>query len=46
MNVEEGKWGYRVLIVQDPDGNELYFPYPDVRKETPPAEEPGGYRDA
>jgi hypothetical protein len=21
-------WGYRVLIVPDPDGNELYFPYP------------------
>jgi catechol 2,3-dioxygenase-like lactoylglutathione lyase family enzyme len=24
----EGHWGYRVVIVTDPDGNELYFPYP------------------
>ena len=23
----EGHWGYRVLVVTDPDGNELYFPY-------------------
>jgi len=46
VNVEEGEWGYRVLIVHDPDGNELYFPYPDVGKETPPAKEPSGYPDA
>ena len=25
----EGWWGYRTLIVADPDGNELYFPDPD-----------------
>jgi catechol 2,3-dioxygenase-like lactoylglutathione lyase family enzyme len=24
-----GWWGYRILIVADPDGNELYFPDPD-----------------
>ncbi|REJ46875.1 MAG: bleomycin resistance family protein [Microcystis flos-aquae DF17] len=24
----EGWWGYRSLIVTDPDGNELYFPDP------------------
>lgn len=24
-----GWWGYRTLIVPDPDGNELYFPDPD-----------------
>lgn len=24
-----GHWGYPVLIVADPDGNELYFPDPD-----------------
>jgi catechol 2,3-dioxygenase-like lactoylglutathione lyase family enzyme len=23
--VEDGRWGYRILIVRDPDGNELYF---------------------
>jgi catechol 2,3-dioxygenase-like lactoylglutathione lyase family enzyme len=21
-------WGYHTLVVQDPDGNELFFPYP------------------
>ena len=26
--VEEGHWGYRTMIVRDPDGNELFFPYP------------------
>lgn len=28
--VEEGRWGYRLMIVRDPDGNELYFPYDDA----------------
>ncbi|HYC75460.1 VOC family protein [Brevundimonas sp.] len=31
-----GWWGYRTLIVADPDGNELYFPDP---------EDPGGGSD-
>ena len=22
------KWGYHTLVVSDPDGNELFFPYP------------------
>jgi catechol 2,3-dioxygenase-like lactoylglutathione lyase family enzyme len=26
---KQGWWGYRTLIVADPDGNELYFPDPD-----------------
>lgn len=26
----EGYWGYPVLIVSDPDGNQLYFPDPDT----------------
>jgi catechol 2,3-dioxygenase-like lactoylglutathione lyase family enzyme len=26
--VEDGWWGYPVLIVRDPDGNALYFNYP------------------
>jgi catechol 2,3-dioxygenase-like lactoylglutathione lyase family enzyme len=26
--VEDGRWGYRLMVVRDPDGNELYFPYP------------------
>ncbi|MFZ2031481.1 MAG: VOC family protein [Vitreimonas sp.] len=25
----EGHWGYQVLIIDDPDGNQLYFPFPD-----------------
>jgi hypothetical protein len=24
-DVQEGWWGYRLLVVRDPDGNELYF---------------------
>jgi uncharacterized glyoxalase superfamily protein PhnB len=27
VNVEEGWWGYRLLVVHDPDGNELDFNY-------------------
>ena len=26
--VKDGYWGYRLMVVCDPDGNELYFPYP------------------
>ena len=25
----EGQWGYRLLIVADPDGNQLWYPFPD-----------------
>jgi uncharacterized glyoxalase superfamily protein PhnB len=28
VSVKEGSWGYRVLVVDDPDGNQLYFNYP------------------
>jgi catechol 2,3-dioxygenase-like lactoylglutathione lyase family enzyme len=27
--VREGSWGYRVLVVNDPDGNQLFFNYPN-----------------
>ena len=30
--VHEGSWGYRLLVVDDPDGNQLFFNYPS---ETP-----------
>ena len=30
VEVQDGWWGYRVLVVTDPDGNELYFNYPDA----------------
>jgi catechol 2,3-dioxygenase-like lactoylglutathione lyase family enzyme len=31
--VTEGRWGYRVLVVEDLDGNQLFFPYPNVPSE-------------
>ena len=27
--VKGGSWGYRLLVVDDPDGNQLYFNYPN-----------------
>lgn len=27
-SVREGWWGYRLLVVDDPDGNQLFFNYP------------------
>ena len=27
--VKEGSWGYRLLVVDDPDGNQLFFNYPN-----------------
>jgi hypothetical protein len=26
--VKEGSWGYRLLVVNDPDGNQIFFNYP------------------
>jgi catechol 2,3-dioxygenase-like lactoylglutathione lyase family enzyme len=28
VDVKHGWWGYKLAIVEDPDGNQLYFPYP------------------
>lgn len=28
VDVKDGNWGYRLMVVHDLDGNELYFPYP------------------
>jgi catechol 2,3-dioxygenase-like lactoylglutathione lyase family enzyme len=33
--VKDGWWGYRLLVVDDPDGNQLFFNYPN---ETPSGE--------
>lgn len=30
VSVKEGSWGYRLLVVDDPDGNQLFFNYPAV----------------
>jgi len=27
--VKDGSWGYRLLVVDDPDGNQLLFNYPE-----------------
>ena len=27
VDVKDGHWGYRVMVITDPDGNEFYFPY-------------------
>lgn len=37
VRVKEGAWGYRLLVVDDPDGNQLFFNYPNV---TLPAKDP------
>lgn len=29
LAVREGSWGYRLLVVDDPDGNQLFFNYPN-----------------
>jgi catechol 2,3-dioxygenase-like lactoylglutathione lyase family enzyme len=26
--IKDGSWGYRLLVVDDPDGNQLFFNYP------------------
>jgi catechol 2,3-dioxygenase-like lactoylglutathione lyase family enzyme len=33
VEVKDGNWGYRLMVIVDPDGNELYFPYPSDVKE-------------
>ena len=27
--VKDGHWGYRLLVIDDPDGNQLFFNYPN-----------------
>ncbi len=29
VQVKDGSWGYRLLVVDDPDGNQLLFNYPN-----------------
>jgi catechol 2,3-dioxygenase-like lactoylglutathione lyase family enzyme len=31
--LRDGWWGYDTMIVEDPDGNELFFPYPKLAEE-------------
>ena len=30
VDVKDGWWGYKLMVIRDPDGNELYFNYPNV----------------
>lgn len=41
--VKEGSWGYRLLVVDDPDGNQLFFNYPN---QIAPAKIPGDARSS
>jgi catechol 2,3-dioxygenase-like lactoylglutathione lyase family enzyme len=34
--VKDGSWGYRLLVVDDPDGNQLFFNYPSDQPPTSP----------
>jgi len=36
--VKDGTWGYRLLVVDDPDGNQLYFNYPADSRAAKPEE--------
>jgi catechol 2,3-dioxygenase-like lactoylglutathione lyase family enzyme len=31
--VRDGWWGYDTMIIEDPDGNQLFFPYPKKEEE-------------
>ena len=29
VSIKDGSWGYRLMVVDDPDGNQLFFNYPN-----------------
>jgi uncharacterized glyoxalase superfamily protein PhnB len=37
--VKDGSWGYRLVVVDDPDGNQLFFNYPHEPASRPEAPE-------
>jgi catechol 2,3-dioxygenase-like lactoylglutathione lyase family enzyme len=39
--VKEGSWGYRLLVVDDLDGNQLFFNYPSEAQSPKTAEDEG-----
>jgi catechol 2,3-dioxygenase-like lactoylglutathione lyase family enzyme len=39
VQVKEGWWGYRLLVVDDPDGNQLLFNYPNETTSSHSAEQ-------
>jgi catechol 2,3-dioxygenase-like lactoylglutathione lyase family enzyme len=36
--ISDGWWGYDTMIIEDPDGNQLFFPYPTKEEPSPSAE--------
>ncbi len=32
VEIRDGNWGYKILVIDDPDGNQLFFPYPNEPK--------------
>lgn len=34
VDMKDGNWGYRLMVITDPDGNALYFPYPAIASES------------
>jgi catechol 2,3-dioxygenase-like lactoylglutathione lyase family enzyme len=34
--IRDGWWGYDTMIIRDPDGNELFLPYPKAEEESGP----------
>jgi hypothetical protein len=30
VDVMDGQWGYRLMVIADQNGNQLYFPYPTL----------------
>ena len=34
VDVKDGNWGYRLMVIVDPDGNGLLFPYAATAKQT------------
>ena len=37
VDVKDGWWGYKLMVIHDPDGNELYFNYPNAPDTKTPA---------
>ena len=35
VTVKEGRWGYRVLVIDDLDGNQIFVPYPNEPGQPP-----------
>jgi catechol 2,3-dioxygenase-like lactoylglutathione lyase family enzyme len=36
VTVKDGSWGYRLLVIDDSDGNQLFFNYPNEAAEKTP----------